>query len=133
MNPIITRLAFLLGLFLAGLSVGWVTRGWKAESAEKAVSDANLAYALESAKLVQQKEIEHDTNQGIIDSLSVAARGRVRIIFPKCADAKNSNKNGEARAFPDRVDESFGRFQERVGDVMKRCDQLNIDAIRANK
>tara|TARA_R110000787_G_scaffold105430_1_gene212848 strand:- start:634 stop:1002 length:369 start_codon:yes stop_codon:yes gene_type:complete len=104
---------------------GWTVHGWK--------TDADMKKAIEAHnEQIIEKGIEHDTNQGIINSLSLAASTtpRVRIKFRPCKEA--ANQDGEARAFSARVDKEFGRLQERVGALMLRCDLLNIDAIRSN-
>ncbi len=97
---------------------------------DEAQRDALLAYA----DTVKQAQEQHDHDQAAIDTLADDAR-RVRIHLPACASAPagaRAGANGSAGIFPAGVDQRFAEFQERVGGLIRRCDQLNIDATRAN-
>ena len=95
---------------------------------DQAQADALVAYAAR-LKLAQE---QHDEDQAVIDDLHAAA-GRVRIHLSVCpGNAAGQNPDGSAGLLPDRVDQRFAEFQARVGRLITRCDQLNIDAIRAN-
>ena len=97
---------------------------------DQAQQDALLAYA---GKLKTTQE-QHDHDQTLIDDLRVRADG-VRIHLPTCAGdatAGAAHPDGAAGALSERVDRRFAEFQGRVGRLITRCDQLNIDAIRAN-
>ncbi len=105
---------------------------WEAEGIrrDEAQRDALLAYA----DTVKQAQEQHDHDQAAIDTLADDAR-RVRIHLPACASAAagaRAGANGSAGIFPAGVDQRFAEFQERVGSLIRRCDQLNIDATRAN-
>jgi hypothetical protein len=78
-------------------------------------------------------EEKHDADQITINNLAATA-DRVRIHLPTCPGngASAKNQDGSAGVFSDRVDQLFADFQTRVGGLVARCDQLNIDAIRAN-
>jgi hypothetical protein len=105
---------------------------WDAETIrrDEAQRDALLAYA---AKVKQAQE-QHDHDQTTLDTLADDAR-RVRIHLPACAAAaagSGAGADGAAGVFSARVDQRFAEFQQRVGGLIRRCDQLNIDAMRAN-
>jgi hypothetical protein len=100
---------------------------WNADKLKQAEAQeqALIAYA-NQLKLAEE---QHDHDQAVIDRLHDDAR-RVRIHFiPACAGA---GQDGAAGILPARMDQLFAGFQERVGGIIARCDQLNIDAIRAN-
>lgn len=85
-----------------------------------------------AAKLKQAEE-QHDNDQALIDRLHDDA-GRVRVHLPACpaAAATAGNPDLPAGAFSARVDDDFARLQQRAGELFRDCDQLNIDARRAN-
>lgn len=85
-----------------------------------------LAYA----ERITQAGEQHDKDQDTINRLSA---NRVRIKFPVCKPPVEENTNGGCGILPDRVEQGFDEFQAKAGELMLRCDQLNIDAIEANK
>jgi len=125
--------ALVIALFGAGVKSGmmYVQSQWNAQ--KSADSEENKNVVLEYANELVRKGEEHDTNQGIIDSLAIAAAGRVRVHFPICKSAKEADKDGGSRLLSERTDEIYGNHAERVGRIIKRADQLNIDAIEVNK
>ena len=79
---------------------------------------------------------QHDQDQRSINSLHDQL-GRVRVRFPStCSMSENpkpsADSGGAARVLPESVDGLFADLQARVGKLVQRCDQLNIDAIRQN-
>ena len=90
---------------------------------------ALLAWA---ARLKHAQE-QHDHDQVTIDRLAADAR-RVHIHLPAGCDtaASADDPHRAAGLLSNRVDQSFARLQARAGGLFSRCDQLNIDAIRAN-
>jgi hypothetical protein len=105
---------------------------WDAETIrrDEAQRDALLAYA----DKVKHAQEQHDHDQDTIDTLADDAR-RLRIHLPACAgDAAGprAGEDGAAGLLPAAVDQRFAEFQARVGGLIRRCDQRNIDAIRAN-
>jgi len=103
----------------------------------KGRSDANMAaLAREQAALIefnhklQNAGVQHDEDQAVINRLS-ADVGRVRVHIPACPTV-TANPDGSAGVFSDRVDALFAELQDRTGALIQRCDQLNIDARRAN-
>ncbi len=105
---------------------------WDAERIrrDEAERDALLAYADQ----VKHAQEQHDHDQTTIDTLADDAR-RVRIHLPACPGAAarpGPGADGAAGVFSAGVDQRFAEFQQRVGGLIRRCDQLNIDAMRAN-
>jgi hypothetical protein len=104
-----------------------VQAAWEANKLKQA--EAQKAALVVYAQKLQLSEEQHDQDQAVINQLHDDAQ-RVRIHFmPACAGA---GKNGKAGVLSGTVDTLFAGFQERVGGIIARCDQLNIDAIRAN-
>lgn len=81
---------------------------------------------------LQEAEGKHETDQRTIDALRIKLdRVQVRgICSSTLQEAGHSDTS--AGILSDRVDELFGRLQERAGELFKQCDQMNIDAIRVN-
>lgn len=104
---------------------------WDADKIRTA--DAQRAALLAYGKKLKQAQEQHDNDQATIDDLADTAR-RLRIHLPTCGDhaAGGQNPNGTAGLLPDRVDQGFAALQSRATALFERCDQLNIDAIRAN-
>lgn len=103
---------------------------WDADKIKRdeAQRDALIAYA----DKLKQAEVQHDQDQAVIDKLHDDA-GRVRIHLPTCSTANSGpGEDGKAGVLSARVDAVFADFQDRVGGIIRRCDQLNIDAIREN-
>ena len=107
-----------------------VRAAWEADRLRQ--DEAQKAALLAYAERIQLAEAQHDTDQATITHLADDAR-RVRIHLPACpASGSGADKDGAAGLLSARVDRLFAQFQERVGGLVTRCDQLNIDAIRAN-
>lgn len=108
-----------------------VQAAWEAEKLK--AGEAQKAALLAYAERIQQAEVQHDQDQNTIDSLAAGAR-RLHIHLPACPESgAGDDKNGAAGALSAGMDQRFAEFQERVGSLVTRCDQLNIDAIRVNK
>jgi len=84
-----------------------------------------------------QAEVDRDTNQAIVDSLSSHINGLSVHIPNRCAVSSNNpagaNQSAASGVVPTDVDGLFAEFQRRTSEIIKRCDELNIDAIRMNK
>lgn len=86
----------------------------------------------EQAARNKNAQEKHDADQKTIARLAADAR-RLRVNFPVCvASASGEGSNGAGRVLPNRVDEEFAIFQEEVGRLVERCDQLNNDTLRQN-
>jgi len=105
---------------------------WDADRLRMAETEhaAQLAYE----ERMQHAQQQHDLDQARIERLHAAA-GRVRIHLPTCPPRPDDTAatDGGARLLSERVDRRLAEFQARVGRLIARCDQLNIDAIRANE
>jgi hypothetical protein len=104
---------------------------WDADKIKRdeAQREALIAYA----NRITQAQEQHDHDQVLIDHLHDDADS-VRIhLSAACNSASaGTNSDGGAGLLQSRVDQLFADFQHRVGSLIARCDQLNIDAIRAN-
>lgn len=90
----------------------------------------NSSYA---ASLLSAGEI-HDKDQTTINSLSTKL-GRVSVHIPcttYSTPSTTTDTSGASGVVSTGVDEQFAVLQDRVTTLIKRCDQLNIDAIRNN-
>ncbi len=104
---------------------------WDADRLQR--DEQQKAALVEYANRLNQAEVQHDQDQALINQLHDAA-GRVRIHLPACpGNAAGAGENGSAGVLSDRMDQRFAELQERIGSLIARCDQLNIDAIRANR
>lgn len=92
-----------------------------------AVAQSISAYQMR----LKKAEEERDAKQVMVDRLAADVR-RLRIHLPTCPDGTSENQNGGTGAFSDGVDESFARLQERTTELIRRCDELNLDAIKTN-
>lgn len=121
-----------IALVVAGAKGGmvYVQSQWNEQKATDA--EAHKDMVIKYAEEITRKGEERDTNQGIIDSLAVAARGRVRVQFPTCPATSKGNKDGASRIFSERLERGFARLSERNTERLRRCEQLNADAIEAN-
>ena len=127
MIPLPYKILFVASFIaLVGLGGYWKGRNDANQAAIERERDALIKY---TEKLKQAGE-QHDQDQSTIDRLAADAR-RVRIHVPTCPSTA-AGQDGSAGVFQQRVDEEFGKFRTRVGELVQRCDQLNIDAIRAN-
>jgi len=102
------------------------------ERCEAKANEEKLSLALAYAERIKKAQEERDENQNIIDRL-VAESRRVRVHIPVCGNnAGAKDQGGRERLLSDRVDESFARLQQRTTELFKRCDELNLDAIKVN-
>ena len=125
--PLPYRILFIAAcVVLASFGGYWKGRSDANQAAIGRERDALVKY---TEKLKQAGE-QHDQDQATINRLADNAR-RVRIHIPTCPDA-TTDQGGEAGILSGRVDELFAELQSRTSALIFRCDQLNIDAIRAN-
>ncbi len=145
MNPLALRAIGILAILAAIAGGLWYLYHSGYQAGEKDVQvkwdtdriqrdQAQLKALLAYADQLKQAEVQHDQDQATIDDLHAAA-GRMRVHLPACPGTAQTGPgaDGAAGVLSSRVDESFGRLQDRVAELFRRCDQLNIDAIRANE
>lgn len=87
-----------------------------------------LAYA----ERITQAGEQHEKDQVTINRLA-SESSRMRIKFPVCKPSVEENPDRGFRILSDGVEQGFDELQAKAGELMLRCDQLNIDAIEANK
>lgn len=94
--------------------------------------DAEIKRDKEQAERTKTAQEKHDADQKTIARLAADAR-RLRVNFPVCpASTSGEGADGRGGVLSNRVDEEFVIFQEEVGRLVERADQLNADAIRQN-
>jgi hypothetical protein len=152
LNPL-TALPYIIGIAVL-TAAGWFVYGAgeahtqvKWDAATKTQQGAAIAQlgdnqvALE-AEILKRKnaEAQHDIDQGIIDSLADNIARSVPVHFPTtCRGAVPSgsvagaSQDGAGGILSDRVDQLFAEIQSRTSALIKRCDEMNADAIRLNR
>lgn len=143
MNP--GLIALLIGLAAGSIPAWWLTAdhytGKIAKNEvehQKRIIDQQeesrqglLAYANRIATAGGEREKNAITVRNLSRELE-----RLRINFPVCpvpaATGTGADIDGGAGLLSDAVDALFARLQGRAGELIERCDTLNIDAIRRN-
>ena len=93
-----------------------------------------VAQQQQTAKAEEDKNV----NQAIIDSLHdhIVSLPSTHIPINRCAVSAGGSSvpdtSGAARIFSEQLDKSFADLQSRIGKIIERCDQLNVDAIELN-
>jgi len=106
-----------------------------AVNAELMRQQKQVAERAEQTKLAEE---QHAQDQLVINRLGNQLAGvRVKLPTVGCdsvsgAGQTTSDSNGTSRILYQRVDAAFARLQTGVGQLIQRCDQINIDAIEAN-
>ncbi|MHB0965334.1 MAG: hypothetical protein ACYC36_02660 [Bellilinea sp.] len=139
--------ALAAGAFVAGVHSSKThyetiiaTNQIKTDGLVQAQQAANVKLLADNAALTKAAEVQHASNQSTINALTkrVADLSVVRIHIPTssstvCAGTQpGPDQDGASRILSDGVDEGFARLQARVSELVQRCDQLNIDAIKMN-
>lgn len=92
---------------------------------------ALLAYA----ERIVKAGADHDKNTRTIRNLSRELNS-LRVPFPTCPVSDTTEGGGDsggaAGVLSDAMASEFATLQSRTGEIIERCDRLNIDAIRAN-
>lgn len=135
----------LIGLAGGAFPAWWVTADHyqgviakEHEAQQKLVieqQEKNRLALLAYAERIVKAGADHDKNAIVVRNLR-RELDRVRVQFPTCpvpdtAEA-GGDSSGAARILSNAVDVEFAAFQERTGELIERCDRLNIDAIRVN-
>lgn len=102
------------------------------EKATQEQKDEQRKGLLAYAERITQAGEQHEKDQDTINHLA-SESSRMRIKFPVCKSPVEENPNGGSWSLPNRVEQDFADLQAKAGELMLRCDQLNIDAIEANK
>lgn len=153
-NPIPLEWRFL-AKFIAILVVAgagafggwWVTSDYyqaKINALKAANSDAVNAQLQRQQKLMADRaeQIRLAGEQHALDQLTITRLGNqlagVRVHVPvSCGPVPGTSQastdsNGTGGILSERVDAAFTELQAGVGQLVQRCDQLNIDAIQVN-
>lgn len=106
------------------------------QTAYTAAANSALAERDRADELKRNAEVQHGKDQLHINRLA-SEFDRVRVHLPTCGGKREAGTAGQGGdggdgVFSNRVDEGFGRLQERAGRLFQRCDQLNIDTRRLN-
>lgn len=117
-------LAIVFGALFGAYRYGRNVEGLARDAKER---DALIEYA----KVVKSSGEQHAKDQDTINRLG-RELGGVRIHLPACDPVAGAHQDGAAGVFSARVDELFTDLQARAGELVQRCDQLNIDAIQQN-
>ena len=128
--------AVLYGAYHYGRHVQTLQDDQMRNQAVQAQEQLNQAALLAYSNSLTEAGEQHDKDQSSINHLHDQL-GRVRVHFPStcsmsAAPKPAANSSGAARILPESVDGLFADLQARVGKLVERCDQLNIDAIRQN-
>jgi hypothetical protein len=130
-------LVAIFGLLILGALSGWYVTS---EHYQKQITGIQLGMAeavqtelLEEEAKRKLAEEQHAKDQLTINTLR-DQRGRVQIHIPVCSNTQpaGQDRDREARLFSERVDAAFAKLQAGVGQLVQRCDQLNIDARQFN-
>lgn len=132
MNIWILRAALLaiISLSIYGLYFFIENKGYNRAIAEmNAIENTKLQEHIEKLKLAGE---QHEKDQATITRLANES-SRVRVKFPICKSSVEENTDGGNGILSDRMEQGFAELQGKVGELMLRCDKLNIDAIESNK
>ena len=142
----------LAGLILAVAAISALTHRIDKDHYEGIISKTNLerqqavTIALEQQAVevaAHQKTIhdageQHAQEQITINTLTADVGRLQRVHIPTrrpaaCRDAATGkDPDRETRIFSERVDQAFADLQRDAGQLIQRCDQLNIDARQMN-
>lgn len=105
----------------------------KAVSNELTLMQSQLEQEIKQRK---QAEVNHDKAQitiaGLHDQLDkLQINGICGNTLPE-SGISSTSPDGTSGLLSARVDEEFARLQKRTSELINRCDQLNIDAVRLN-
>ena len=133
---------------IGGFSGWWVTSNYyhaeinalKAENSNAVNAELQRQQKLMADRAEQSRraEAQHALDQLIINRLGTEL-SRVRVYVPSvgCGTMPGTGQaatdsNGASRVLYQRVDAAFAELQSGVGQLIQRCDQMNVDAIAAN-
>lgn len=131
------RLAVVAGVLALLYSLYWYVDHTGYVRGRNEVIQADIEHERNSllayAERIKKSEEQNAKYKGLIDRLAADA-GRVRVHLPVCPQPAGTTQgeNGGAGVLSNRVDEAFADFQRQVGELVKRCDELNLDSIKSN-
>ena len=111
----------------------------KWQAAYIASANASLDQAAAVTQIRHDSEVEHGKDQGTINNLAGELNRQLQIHIPTRSCKTDSHgtaspsTDGGGRLLSAGVDAEFAKFSRRAGEIISRCDQLNIDTIRLNK
>lgn len=123
-TKLIAWLVVVLGALFGAYRYGRHVEGLERNDKER---EGLIAYA----QVIKSSGEQHAKDQDTISRLG-RELGRVRIHLPTCGENTATDPHGAARVFSAGVDELFADLQARAGEIVQRCDQLNIDARQLN-
>jgi hypothetical protein len=135
--------AFLFGLASGG-GAAWTVQNWRmgALKNEQQAAMNNAQKDLLAEQASHHADIVKGENQHAEDQLANNALSsrlsRLQHVAGICAsraarqDQAAKDSNGAGGLLPNRVDAAFAKLQDGLRDYAGRCDQLNIDARKAN-
>lgn len=126
----------LYGMYRYGRHVEALDQTAERDKAVAEQQEKNRLALLAYAKKITDAGVQHDQDQAVVNRLSADLR-RVSIHIPTCpvpgvAEAATDSHGGSG-VLSEKVDGIFADFQAETGRLIERCDQLNIDARRANQ
>jgi len=141
-------LTFLALMGLGSIAGWWVTSNhYQTEINALKLANSNAVNAellrqqnllKDRAEKIRLAEEQHATDQITINRLgNQLARVRIKLPAISCSPVPGTTQTGEnpdggSGLLYQRVDEAFAELQAGVGQLIQRCDQLNVDAIAAN-
>ena len=134
---VLAVLAVLYGAYHYGRHVESLEQADIWNKAIQAQDARNTEILTNKLTTIQNAEVQHDADQKTIGTLNTNLNG-LRLHFPKCTSAMPASSvteagtNGASGVLSIGVDQSFGDLQDTAARLIRRCDQLNIDAIRLN-
>ena len=120
----LVSVAAVFGLLYAAYAYGKHVEHLEME--EKATAGL-LAYA----ERIVLSGVQNDKDQLTINNLSADVK-RLRIKIPAVCHEATTHTGGAGRTLSDDMENALAEFTDQVGQLILRCDQLNIDAVRAN-
>lgn len=138
MNPYPYQLKIILDVAIAGLLI-FCTWYFTSDHYQKRIAEIQLETAeavqtelLEEASKRKTAEENHAKDQLVINRLHDDAQ-RVQIHIPcgsplPTRNETSPNPDRGSGLLSERVDAAFARLQAGIGQLIQRCDQLNIDA-----
>jgi len=121
-------IAGVLGIICLFVGFGLGMYQWGASNAREDQAMKDRDGFIEYAKELNKRGEQLAKNQTIINTLSRKLDGMQHLPITTC----ETYRSGTSGIFLKQLDTAFGHLQEGVKLLIRRCDQLNIDAISIN-